>query len=86
MQLLEGFKGSDFSEQVPVVLAVVIDKGDAGLSRLAKNHRHTSSLGLLPLIYSIRINKRAIILLVKGELPDLPQQVAARVCHLESWH
>ena len=40
MQPLEGFKGADCSEQVLVVLAVlavVIDKGDAELSRLAKN-------------------------------------------------
>lgn len=37
MQPLEGFKGADCSEQVPIVLAVVIDKGDAELSRLAKN-------------------------------------------------
>ncbi len=30
--------------------------------------------------------KKAIILVVKGELLSLSQQVAAKVCHLESWH
>jgi hypothetical protein len=64
MQPLEGFEGSDFSEQVPVGLAVVIDKGDTGLGRLGENHCYTSSLGLFPLIYSIGSNKRGIIVIV----------------------